>query len=393
MPRRRTFGTQRLVAHLLLAAGLAAVLAGVVQAQNQLPGTQLTRDPSHDLRPAWSPDGQVIAFQSSRGGSYDILLMDADGGNQRYLVQDPADDRRPAWSPDGQWLAFDSDRSGGRDIYIVDAAGENLRQLTTGPAQETFPSWSPDGTQVAFYSYAGGVLDLYLVTLDDSLPAGEVPAPLKLTTSLADERQNQCTFACHTAAWSPDGSQLAYTGRNQTQIWVVGAAGGDERPIEGGGVYDHFPLWLPDGRILYMSERMTDRQEPVNDIWVMDVDGGNRTMLHEAVPHGGPLEFREGDETISFHSPRAGNFDIYTTVLGAEAPQEAQPQNEATAAAPTDAAPTRSVVVEHPTMPAEQPPATVNQTPDRTLGLAFLGLAVLVGGGVAVYALRRLRAG
>jgi hypothetical protein len=86
--------------------------------------------------------------------------------------------------------------------------------------------------------------------------------------------------------------------------------------VTAGGLTEHFPSWTPEGKILFLSERITDQQEHVNDILIIDADGQNAAVLYSGVPHGGPLEFRPDSATIAFQSPRAGNFDIYTTVLG-----------------------------------------------------------------------------
>jgi Tol biopolymer transport system component len=346
----------------------------------------LTTDPGQDLRPSWSPDGQRIAFQSSRSGSYDILVMKPDGGDQRFVVEGPADDRRPAWSPDGQWIAFDSDRGGQRDIWVTDAAGENLFQITDTAGQDTFASWSPDGSQIAYFAYDGGQLDLWVVLLNDVLDGGAMPAPQRVTNGMANERNNQCTFACHSPGWSPDGTRLAYTAQNHTQIWVVGVDGSNAHPVSGGGVQEHFPVWTADGRILFLSERLTNNQEPVNDIWVMDADGQNLTLLHEAIPHGGPLEFKTDSNIIIFHSPRSGNFDIYTTVLGQEQPIEEPLMTPV---------PEINLGAEHLTAAAVEPAATpvpaeipAEPAPRSNwlwIGLSVLGLVVVAGGGAALF--------
>jgi Tol biopolymer transport system component len=307
-------------------------------------------------------------------------MMDADGRNQRQLTNDPADDRRPVWSPDGAWIAFDSDRAGSRDVWIMDTDGGNLRQLTNDPGHETFPAWSPNGSQIAYFSFAGGVLDLWVTKTDGKNPR-------QVTNGLADERMNQCTFACHVPTWSPNSTQIAYPAMNHTQIWVVGADGSNPHPLTTGQAHEHFPWWTPDGRILFLVERTNDRQEPVNDVWVRDADGENATLLFADIPHGGPLEFKSDMATIVFHSPRAGNFDIYATVLGQEAPAPA----ETAAPAPATVAPVEQatavadVAVE--TAPASEPTGPSNEV------LVGAAVAVMATAGVlvAVYLARRGR--
>ena len=76
----------------------------------------LTKHPGRDRHPTWSPDGRQIAFASVRvgnfgdenldAGNYDIYLMDAEGTNVRRLTEDPSDEILPAWSPNGQKSSF-----------------------------------------------------------------------------------------------------------------------------------------------------------------------------------------------------------------------------------------------------------------------------------------------
>src|SRR6187402_1016696 len=93
--------------------------------------TALTRDGDwQDEQPRWSPDGRRIAFKSTRGGSYNLYLMDADGSNVRRLTNHGGNDHDPAWLPDGESFVFASDRDRGVgrfDLYrywIADGAVE-----------------------------------------------------------------------------------------------------------------------------------------------------------------------------------------------------------------------------------------------------------------------------
>src|SRR3977135_4526906 len=69
------------------------------------PIRQLTSSTATNVRPAWSPDGKSIAFQSNRDGPYHIYVMNTDGSNLRQLPSGDTDDRHPTWSPDGKAIA------------------------------------------------------------------------------------------------------------------------------------------------------------------------------------------------------------------------------------------------------------------------------------------------
>jgi TolB protein len=114
----------------------------------------LTNHLANDWEPAWSSDGRKIAFASWRDGTPKIYIMDADGKNLQRLTDHPAvdqfghtvKDQWPSWSPDGQSLAFSSSRDGGDrasnfEIYVVDADGADLRRLTNHPAFDANSSW------------------------------------------------------------------------------------------------------------------------------------------------------------------------------------------------------------------------------------------------------------
>jgi Tol biopolymer transport system component len=94
----------------------------------------------------------TIAFQSNRDGNFEIYTMSPDGGNQRRLTKSPSNDISPCWSPGGSTIAFASDRDGNWEIYTVLPDGSDLRRLTHGEGSNTAPAWSRDGSFLLFIS-------------------------------------------------------------------------------------------------------------------------------------------------------------------------------------------------------------------------------------------------
>jgi Tol biopolymer transport system component len=153
---------------------------------------RLTNNLARDTAPAWSPDGQRIAFTSDRDNraSADVYLMNADGSGVERITDDLAN-WAPQFSPDGQRLAVQVSR----DVVVVDLADGSRTQLTHQPQNGMNPAWSPDGTRIAFVTTRNGRAEIFTMNADGTDPRSLVTMA---AGSVIDPR------------WSPDGSHVAF---------------------------------------------------------------------------------------------------------------------------------------------------------------------------------------
>lgn len=123
--------------------------------------------------PTWNPKtGRQMVFVSDRGGSPVLYLSDSDGANvQKLDLPDMGYVIDPAWSPNGQLLAFSWRRpSGNYDIYVMDIVSRQLVELTKDEARNERPSWAPDGRHIVFESTRTGTREIWSMLADGSQP-------------------------------------------------------------------------------------------------------------------------------------------------------------------------------------------------------------------------------
>ncbi|WP_264569446.1 Tol-Pal system beta propeller repeat protein TolB [Rhodoferax antarcticus] len=116
--------------------------------------------------PAWSPDGKTLAVTLSRDGGSQLFLLSAAGGEPRRLIQSGSIDTEPVFSPDGRHIYFVSDRGGSPQIYKVAITGQGVERVTFTGAYNISPAISRDGRWMAYISRIGGAFKLHLMDIE-----------------------------------------------------------------------------------------------------------------------------------------------------------------------------------------------------------------------------------
>jgi Tol biopolymer transport system component/imidazolonepropionase-like amidohydrolase len=300
---------------------------------------QITKDPADDYMPTWSPDDKEIAFASSREDGHFLWAVNVTTGVERRIRPGAGDGRTdaPSWGGDRELLyhvtstagrgaspagsrssyyiggvrltgdqnvfAFRASWASKTTFYYVSDGKIRKRDITaastlpqtiefsatlqvtraadnyvrrkrdftsTAPRQVlgvVHPVISPDGRQIAF----AAVGDIYV------MPVGGKPVNITKDAALDTE-----------PAWSPDGTQLAYSSDKDSQhlqLWVRDMKSGRSRRLTDLTTQPQGAVWSPDGtRIAFFN---VDGMWRVAQMSVIDVASGNVTKVHDSLPQPG----------------------------------------------------------------------------------------------------------
>lgn len=239
--------------------------------------TQLTTDSRGGVSPAWSPNGQRIAFNRV----YDIYVMNADGSELTQIS--PTDPNtgayEPVWSPDGQQIAFSTDGRDARSfgISVMNADGSGARALTTPVCRtscddqvvsaDRSPSWSPDGKRIAFVRRMNDAVrqDVFIMNADGS----EI-------TQITHSDPFVAFFS--RPDWSPNGKRITFGANrdlagnftNSAHVFTMNPDGTGMLQLASGAS----PAWSPSGRRIVFSAE--------GGLFIMNEDGSDVTQVSAA---------------------------------------------------------------------------------------------------------------
>jgi Tol biopolymer transport system component len=249
--------------------------------------TQRRTGGSMHVSPAISPDGTRVAYLSE-GRSYfvDLWLADIETGRVRTRLSKSAfsgelENLRylyssGSWSPDGRHFAIAAKRGPRDDLVIFDMRrGRIARRIALPLHGATTPSWSPDGSQLVFTGYDGGLTDLFIVNADG--------------TGL--RRLTNDRFADLQPVWSPSGGTLAFvTDRGPEtdfdllrfaplRIALYDLATGTISVLTQQGGRNINPQWAPDGRsVAFVSDRTG-----IANVFLYDLNEGAEYQLTDVL--------------------------------------------------------------------------------------------------------------
>jgi TolB protein len=188
-----------------------------------------------NITPAWRPNKFELAATLSFSGDSEIYLLTGTGKVIKRLTYNKGIDVSPAWSPDGKKMAFVSKRSGTPQIYIENLDSGQINRLTFQGSYNTQPSWSPKGDKIAYSGMEGGLNNIFLIGIDGQ-------GPIQLTHNEGDNES---------PSWSPDGNLIVFSSTREgpSKIYIMTSYGTDQRRLFDLKGQQTDPTWSP---------RMTD---------------------------------------------------------------------------------------------------------------------------------------
>ena len=266
------------------------------------------------LQPNWSPDGNNIVFQNKEQTKFSIKVVSVANHTITPLTDGRFHDLNPVWSRSGKYIYFSSDRGGGLNIWRirVSEAGQPRsapQQVTMGPGQDVQLATSPSGNQLAF-SILRQNADLWRLPVapQTGMPTG--PPEEVLASSREDSR----------GSWSPDGRQVAFNSdrAGDMNIYVHSLLDGSNRQITKGPGGDFQPQWSPDGKqLVFFSSRSGN-----TDIWLVNLATNSLTQLtSDPALEINPFFSPDGTH-VAFQSDRSGRLEVW--VMNADGKNQLQ---------------------------------------------------------------------
>jgi Tol biopolymer transport system component len=281
--------------------------------------TDHDEDGSHfNEKPAFSPNGDRIAFFSDRSDYTEIYVMSTVDGRilSRLTKAERSGDLESlhayvsgiTWSPDGGRVAFVAKRHGEDVIYVMRVRDKKVvRTIEPGLSTVRDPDWSPDGNRIAFYGVNGPRPDIYIHDLESNVTRA-------LTADYHDDSD---------PTWSPDGGRIAFVsdrplagfpedtlatmGYGEYQLFVIDVESGEVTPLTSGVGTVSQPDWCPaDERIAYISD-----ENGIRNIYTIEAGGGDPVPVTNLLGGAYSPSWSPDGKQMVFSAFSGAGWDIY----------------------------------------------------------------------------------
>ena len=265
------------------------------------PITSPPRDYS-DWSPAFSPDGESVAFlrSSGTGDDEDVYTVPATGGQGKRLTFDS----RPvlgllAWTPDSRDIIFASQRAGAWALWRVPASGGNPQRVEGVGTSAILPAIALNGQRLAYTSISFRVSFRRINLMDSKHVSGSPRAVLSSKAVIG------------LPSFSADGSEIAFesTQSGYDEIWTAASDGSSPRQLTFLKGASGTPHWSYDGRLIAFDYRPGEKSE----IYVVDVSGGppRKVAINPGANNITPAWSRDGHWIYFASSQGQDSFQVW----------------------------------------------------------------------------------
>lgn len=239
--------------------------------------TQLTALSGTEYFPSFAPDGKYFVYAGETDGDFDIYLQRIGGNKAQNLTENSnAADTQPAFSPDGERIAFRSEREPS-GIYVMGATGENARRIGDG----YHPAWSPDGKEIVVSTQQRDMPNVRNYSLSQ----------LWIINAETGAKRRLIEMDAMQPAWSPDGKRIAFwfmpAGSSKREVATVAVEGGEPVVVSKDGTTNWNPVWSPDGNFIYYA---SDRNGNMN-FWRVSINGKTGEVTSEPEAVSAPFKY------------------------------------------------------------------------------------------------------
>jgi Tol biopolymer transport system component len=302
-----------------------------------------------DFNPAFSPDGQSVAFvRIGSAESADIYIVPSTGGEPRRLTFDNTGLLGLTWSADGREIIYSSIRAGGGDrqdnndyrtvftsrLWRIPASGGVTERISIDSSHIFFPNISRQGNRLTYVQKAPEDWNIYGVEISGTTVSKNQPTRLIASTRFDGAPQfspdgRRITFHSDRSGpmeiwmcdrdgtnlvqvtslnkrsgsprWSPDGQQIVFDfyEEGKGDIYTISVEGGLPRPIVTGDADDHWPSWSADGKWIYFASDRSGKYQ----VWKVPARGGEAVQVTRQgghlpceSPDGNYVYYRKGSD-------------------------------------------------------------------------------------------------